>query len=340
MKSDAHLALKSLHIKATVCAALSTALIQHEELMGHPFLKTPKLTVVKHPDFWALAELRGDEFHIQVSTGVVTAISDLWANALTNETLCTDGGEHITKDIDRLTHVSLVWLLLHEMEHLSLGHFAFTGKMCLTETAQARGFSLVSRADTKPSFPNSIDPNLVEPCLELQADHDAMEMLLDSYSPDKWDELRVRAACISVVMVLIERTDSKQGIVPSSHPKAATRIFQLLGHISEMWSHPAQAIALQNSGALNPKDLPSDNEKKAFVHEVIRPAFFDAVKIAQTAKADNIRTDLGDPESFFQDVLIAKVGNPATLGTLKTVGAKEWAKLVLINEKIMAALGH
>ena len=321
-------------------AALETALRQIDELMGELFPKPPKLTVVEHPDFWALAELREDEFHIQVSTGVVAIISDLWADALTNNALCNDDGEHIAKDIDHLTHVSLVWLLLHEMEHLSLGHFAFTGKMCLTETAQAQRFSLVSRADTKPSFPNSINPNLVEPCLELQADHDAMEMLLDSYSPDKWDELRVRAACISVVMVLIERTDSKRGITHSSHPKAATRIFQLLGHISEMWSHPARAIALQNGVALNPNDLPSSSEKKRFVHDVIRPAFFDAVKIAQIAKADSIRTDLGDPEPFFQDILIAKAGNPATFGTLKTAGAKEWAKLVLVNEKIMAALGH
>lgn len=318
-------------------AALTTALKQVEELMGQPFSKPPKLTVIEHPDFWALAELRGSEFRIRVSTGVVTAISGLWADALTNKTLCNDDGIQITADIGHLTHVSLVWLLLHEMEHLSLGHFAFTGKMCLTETAQARDFSLVSRADTKPSFPNSIDPNLIEQCLELQADHDAMEMLLDSYSPDEWDELRVRAACISVVMVLIERADSKQGIVHSSHPKAATRIFQLLGHISEMWSHPARAISLQSGVALNPDHLPSDSEKKAFVHEVIRPAFFDAVKIAQTAKADSIRADLGDQESFFQDVLIAKVSDPATFGTLKTVGAKEWAKLVLINEKIMAA---
>jgi len=320
--------------------ALETALRQIEELMGEPFLKPPSLTVIEHPDFWALAELHRDEFHIRVSTGVVAAVSDLWADALTNETLCNDDGMHITDDIDHLTHVSLVWLLLHEMEHLSLGHFAFTGKMCLAETAQAQQFSLVSRVDTKPSFPTSIDPNLIEPCLELQADHDAMEMLLDSYSPNEWDELRVRAACISVVMVLIERTDSKRGITHSSHPKAATRIFQLLGHISEMWSHPARAIALQNGIALNPNNFPSDSEKKAFVHDVIRPAFFDVVKIAQTAKADSIRTDLGDPEHFFQDILIAKAGNPETFGSLKTAGAKEWAKLALVNEKIMAMLGH
>jgi len=63
----------------------------YDELMGAPFSKTPKLAVIEHPDFWALAELRGDEFHIRISTGVVAAISNLWADALTNETLCKDG---------------------------------------------------------------------------------------------------------------------------------------------------------------------------------------------------------------------------------------------------------
>lgn len=80
-------------------AALETALRQIDDLMGEPFSKTPLLTVTEHNDFWALAELRGEEFHIQVSTGVVTAIAALWADAMINETLYKDDGEQITKDM-------------------------------------------------------------------------------------------------------------------------------------------------------------------------------------------------------------------------------------------------
>ncbi|WP_298261299.1 hypothetical protein [uncultured Litoreibacter sp.] len=70
-------------------------------------------------------------------------------------------------------------------------------------------------------------------------------MLIDAYSSDEWEYLRVQTAAISAVMMLIEREDAKNNYEHLSHPKAATRIFQLLGHVIEMPMIQAK-IALQH----------------------------------------------------------------------------------------------
>jgi hypothetical protein len=178
----------------------------------------------------------------------------------------------------------------------------------------------------------------ITPCLELQADHEALEMMLDDYSMAKWNDIRMQAASIAAVIVLIERADAESGIEQRTHPEAATRIFQLLGHLVEMWSIPAHAKAkARGELSVREDDLPSEDEKQAFGKEVILPIFWDAVALAEAANAKSIISDLGSLEDFFADIGRAKLGQ---WDQLVTVGAMEWAKLKKVNASVLEHLGH
>ena len=72
--------------------------------------------------------------------------------------------------------------------------------------------------------------------MELQADHEALEEMLGNMGEVDWAKLRVTIASIASVMVLIEEIDSDNPNPSETHPKAATRIFQLLGHVGDMWT--------------------------------------------------------------------------------------------------------
>ncbi|APX17045.1 hypothetical protein BWR17_15200 [Phaeobacter inhibens] len=169
-------------------------------------------------------------------------------------------------------------------------------------------------------------------CLELQADHEASELLLGIYSIDAWKELCEKVLAISGTMMLIELEDVKNGAEGRTHPKAATRIFQLLGHLSEM---PLIRAQLNQDASL----IPHEEELQAFAHEVTIPCFFDAIQLAQAAGAVSIANDLGSPENFFKDLEIAKLGDPSRYVELKTEGAREWAKLWPCNEALKPILG-
>ncbi|MCG3267357.1 hypothetical protein [Yoonia sp. I 8.24] len=159
--------------------------------------------------------------------------------------------------------------------------------------------------------------------MELQADHEALEEMLGNMDDVDWAELRVTIASIASVMVLIEKIDADNPNHSETHPKAATRIFQLLGHVDDMWSIGT---------SLNVDDLPDPKRIQEFAKEVILPAYFDAVEMARSAEATSFIDDLGDPEVFFADIAHAKLGH---WDQLQTVGAKEWAELKDANEQIL-----
>ncbi|SNZ07419.1 hypothetical protein [Cohaesibacter gelatinilyticus] len=227
----------------------------------------------------------------------------------------------------------LDWVILHELQHWKLGHFELLNGVPTLH--------LISRSKRSSNPINSMPKELwhkVEPCLELQADHDAIDFMLDRYSTDGWQGIRTKATSIAAAMVLIEKIDTENGIKHSTHPKAATRIFQLLGHLTEMWSIPAHIIARnRNLKEVSEGDLPSKEEQQAFGKEVILPAFWDAVALAEIADAKTIVADLGSPEDFFADISCAKLGR---LTDLQTTGAKEWADLKNTNAAILNLLDY
>ncbi|MFY0624590.1 MAG: hypothetical protein JXQ89_23175, partial [Pelagimonas sp.] len=317
---------------------LATALQQMEELLGQPLAITPRLDVIDDSSFWALIELQAEDLCIRASTGVASTLAAFWDAAYASKTFLGGAGRPVTANKDDMLHLSLVWLMLHELQHFDLNHFDLMGCPFVGETAQSHQFAIASRAPAKPNplpdFPISDLPK-VPLCLELQADHDASELLLDAYSADEWESLRYRAMAISAVMMLIEQEDATNTAPLSTHPKAATRIFQLLGHITEMPLIPAQRIAIINGyDAIDPNDLPSNEEQTAYGKEVSIPCFFDAVNLAQIAGADSIRQDLGEAQDFFADVGIAKAADPEGFDAFKTNGARQWADLVLFNETL------
>ncbi len=324
-------------------AALQDALQQYEEIMGDPFPTEVELDPIEDTQFWAVVgSLANDNIYIKASTSIVGTVETLWNKVFQNDNSLSQSPLFQGIDIEALIHTSIMWLMHHELEHYALGHFGVSNQNYATETSLGHDFALIKRSPVrkfKVAGLNQIDYIMLERCLELQADHDAIEMILEAYSPDRWDELRLRAACISMIMVIIDTEDMKHTVVDTSHPKAATRIFQLLGHISEMPIIPAQRAAIENGyDTIRTEDLPSEQEQTAFVSEVAIPVFLDAVALAEAAGAKTILDDLGEPSEFFNDVAIAKTCDPALFDQLQTDGAKEWKDLVLINEQIMAAI--
>lgn len=286
--------------------AFTWSAIRAQEWYYMSWVHDLNLKIVDHVDLFC-SVARTPDLVVDVSTGCVVAIENLSK----------------TTTISFDPENALEWLILHELHHAALGHFELQDGVPVLH--------LVSRA-TVPVCPLVGIPETewpdVSPCLELQADHEAIEMVLGGFDVSDWSGLRVLAASISAVMVLIEKADEALDGQHSTHPKAATRIFQLLGHISEMW-----AIKHQLSG----QELPSDDQIQSFSKDVILPAYFDAVALAKAAEATNIAADLGEVDVFFADIARAKLGD---WGALQTVGVKEWARLKPLNEKLLPMLPY
>lgn len=324
-------------------AAFEAALLHYEEIMGQQPVATPRVRWIDTPEFWASVERDGDGYLLQVTTGLVDKTAQLWADAYADEGFQAGAGQPVASDAAQMTHISLIWLMLHELHHIDLNHFDLTGGFHIAETRNAPCYSVAQRAALQPDPMMGLPPDLriaAPLCLELQADHDAAEMLLEAYSPQEWESLRHRAMAVSAMMMLIEREDTKHGDKGKTHPKAATRIFQLLGHVAELPLIPAQVQArLKGADQIDPDDLPPEAEQQAYGRQVTIPCFFDAVNLARIADADTIRHDLGEAQAFFSDIEVAKSADPDRFATLSTQGAQEWARLALSNRPILSALG-
>ncbi|MCG7492489.1 hypothetical protein [Thalassobius sp. Cn5-15] len=262
------------------------------------------MNIVGHVGFFSSVTQTPD-LVVQVSTGCLTALEELQAETSVTFNLET----------------ALQWLILHELHHADLGHFEMM-----------RGvptLNLVARAEAQPVCLNTLpqdDWPKIAPCLELQADHDAMEMMLGSFDELDASELRELVASITAAIVLIEQAGAGREADLITHPKAATRIFQLLGHVGEMWAIPTQ---------VNGAPLPPEQQIQAFSKDVILPAYFDAVSLAKAAGAEAITADLGSPEAFFADIANAKLRR---WDALITSGAQEWASLKSVNELLLPLL--
>jgi len=301
-------------IEAFIKLAFDGSVSRMKPFLGEAGVLCPVLEVVEHTNFFASAVLQYD-LVVQISTGCVSAI----------ELLSDDCAVELGFGF------ALEWLILHELHHAVLGHFELTQGTPILH--------LVSRKNRKTVPLDGLPKDLwrkVSPCFELQADHDALEMMLGDYSAGDWASIRTRATSISAVMILIEKAGGGEGDKTSTHPHAATRIFQLFGHVAEMWSIPAHAKAnARGEQAIRGEDLPLQVVVQAFSNEVVLPVFWDALALAKAVDAKSIISDLGSPEDFFADIGRAKLGH---WDELVTVGAKEWATLKDVNEAILPLL--
>lgn len=313
---------------------LNLALKKIVKIIGTSAITHSNISFVNQDNIFALSTLKKETPFIQIDTEAIDNTIELWSCVQKEGISLLDGSEDNGLEKGGLNEASIVWLILHEIQHFELGHFELLGRDQISEAGGVQEFGLISRPDSAQPRITDIDYLKLERCLELQADHAATKLFLEPYSTDEWEELRVRIACIVAVMVLIDVEDSKNNFEHSSHPKAATRIFQLMGHVSEMPLVPAQLKAKEQNTTIHPDDIPSEKEQQAFSKQVAIPAFYDAIALAQAAGAEHIIEELGDLPAFFQDVLLAKTNSDGDPSQFKTEGAKEWAELIVINEQL------
>ncbi|WP_131818824.1 hypothetical protein [Tritonibacter mobilis] len=277
------------------------------------------IEVVDDTSFWASIEQFDSGPVLHVSTGVEATINRLWQEVTKNMLVRRKFTHTAVFDLNTFIHLSLEFLVCHELSHFDLGHFELADKFGVAQRSRQVVHTIdVVRYDLR---------HLAALCLEMQADHEATDTLLGAYSAEGWREVREKVLAISGMMMLIEREEAKLDFDEKTHPKAATRIFQLLCHVAEM---PLIDAHLQLDASL----LPQADEIERFGKEVTLPCYFDAVYLAEVAGAKSIEADLGSPVDFFADMAIVKLGDPSRYSDLKTNGAKEWAQLWECNEKL------
>ncbi|MBO6815721.1 MAG: hypothetical protein JJ891_12725 [Rhizobiaceae bacterium] len=322
-------------------------LSRYEKCTDEAFPGAVEWDFPKTDQFIALAEPHPDDngkggVRVVISSGVVDRLTDAWNAAMEYSGQSSDPHFLNVGDVDEAIEYSMQWLMLHELHHFQMGHFKLKGGMGLVETYQSAAFALAMRSDNDASSLIEMLPleerKPAERCLELQADHDTIDMMLDGYSNTNWPELRFLAACNFMIMILIEQEERLTKDDPNrTHPKAATRIFQLLGHLASMYLIPAK-IKAQEKGLdrPDPNNLPPESEIIAFQSEVVYPAFADAALIAKANGADAIVQELGDFTDLIADIGALQLPNDNPI--LKTEGAIEYAELEALNFKLMQML--
>ena len=308
----------------------ATALDRYARVMEEDYPGAVHLTVKTYDGFQALAVPDGDGVRIIVSSGVVDAVKMSWQGIIAEQHTAKDGHRLNAGDIDQAIDASLEFLILHELHHHYLEHFKLSGPSGIAETSLHAGFGLTSRDDPEPSGMDHLSAEqrrLYRRCMELQADHDAMEVLFDAWSLEGWDVLRFYAAAVFVVMVLIER-EERCSEDQSNHPKATTRMFQMLGFLARLW-----VPFTQHSGI-----SPSQTDLAAYHREVIVPALADAMLIADIVNPGQADRAFGTIEDFLADLDRIQDLQLSDLSELKTPGAHEYAELSPINAEVIALL--
>lgn len=327
---------------ATLSIARNLALNCYVSAMGEAFPAEVLLEIPGDQNFLALAQPSGNSIELVISKGAVAAVQALWHDAMALSDSLPKETQLNVGNVEQAVDASLQWLILHELHHFQMGHFMLVGGQAISETTVSPALGLTSRSSKEPILLDTLDPSERLParrCLELQADHDGTEMLLDGYSTDGWPILRFYAASIFAMMVLIEQQESIHDDDKREYPKAATRIFQMLGYLSTMWMVPA-TLKAHRLGLDQPRteDLPSTEEIEAFHAEVVAPAFADAVLLARAGGMQRIIDDLGDPADFIADIRRAQQPGESTPDDFLTAGGREYAELEPINTKVLALL--
>lgn len=321
---------------------------QYEVVMGERITPEPALAIETDGEFSALVEPDEDGYRIHVTTGTIEALELLWSESLKDAELLSPAGsshEAVEYDAANLADVSLIWLFLHELMHFRLGHFEWVPGSCLAESQAARKFSLVSRAQEVSANLEFLSPDeqpSLSPCLELQADYDTIDVMLDVYGDDRWEELRIRSACIFAVMALIEREDQRWENRSGTHPLSSTRFFMMLGHLFQMWAHRGAELEEDKTvgSRLRSGDKLLADQFQDYADAMLAPALNDAIILANTAKARSLLEDVGGDGGLLQDLWTIQYAEGLSTYMLKSDGAKQWLHLMPINEKIMIAAGH
>jgi hypothetical protein len=336
-----------MRAKSALHDASNRAVRLYEQTMGEAFPRDVELVVYDDTSFEAWVEDSGGITLLHMTTGVYDAVAGLWSEVcihaphLISPEVTGDG-----MDVDVYINDALDWLMLHELHHSQMGHLKYIGSARLFEAAVPSRLAALSRATIIKNAPIDTLPadekRLTHYCLELQADDDSTDMMLGGFDENYWPEQRRMGLAIFSVMVLIEREDRLSGSLSDTHPKSATRIFQLIGHLAELWHvHIRQTGLAQGLTTLETSALKEEHTAayRAFIKNVVMPVVHDAPILAAVLGEERIVDELGDPLQFIEDINKAKNDQWSKATDFQTVGAQQWAELVGFNSKLMKVLG-
>lgn len=311
--------------------AYHAALDRYEMVMGQAFPAQSILHTHSTSDFVALARPLTDGVEIVVSKGVVDDVTTLWQKVMTLSDNMPEAMQLNVLNVDEAVDASLMWSILHELHHEQIGHLSLVGPAGISETAIKAELGLTSRSTSKPSVLKGMGKKktlAIKRCLELQADHDALEIILDHYSDQGWEYVRFYMAAAMAMMVLIDQQDEADDD-DRTHPYAETRAFQLVGILSQLWKPTSTADWEQ----------PDDDEIQEFYKEVVVPSVADFFVIVTAAGQSNIVQSWDDIDAFFDDILLLEDPDDPDLSQLKTKGAREYASLAATNQEAIELLG-
>lgn len=323
---------------------LARAVQLFEQNLGFAPQSRVDLQISAGADFAVSVAEDGEHFVLSVTQGTVDEIDRIWDLLWETPVLTIgEGFERLAFDgqkidgFENLADLSLTWLLLHELMHAEMDHLAFAPEARLVEV----GLPVIERERDVPAGLDEGDLPLIDKCFELQADCEATDVFLGLYDQNCWDDLRVQAVCIFVVMALIERENVHLGNQGVTHPKAGTRFITLMGHLFQMWLYPNATLDTSSGDTIiKTPELPDEEEFNAYSHAVLTPLVGDAAFVAGYCEAHAFLKDIGGAGELFQDVFAAQYAEELTPETFFTEAGREWLQLRAINEKMMVASGH
>lgn len=324
--------------------ALNAALERYDDRVGEPFPHEVELEINPSNEFLALVFPIKTGVMIEVTEAVVARIEDAWAatlalsNALPSESQIALLGDH-----DHVVDVALRWLVQHELNHVAVGHFTLTAGAGIVEGGGATQFALARQKTPQPSPLDALsadDQISASLCLELQADHDATEIVLGAYFNENHELFRYYTICVALVIFVIEQIDREQGNEEISHPKASTRLFMLLAYLVELPLIPAYKRAHAEGLEHMPEDyLPDEKEVQQYSKAVVGPVFAACQIMAEAFELPGILDELGGTEAFFGDIQKAATGGHSAVEQFETDCAKQWAALKPLNDRLLKMLG-
>lgn len=326
-------------------AAVSEAIRRYGEGMEESFPAEFEVTLGSENQFRARVRSLGAVNIVEVDGAVLAGIDRLWDQVWDSTVLIGDSGKRVPDDDgstltrDIMAHLSLTWLVLHELMHVRLGHLELIGTAELIETEETTGSAGAMRAALNGAL-TTAEHTLFRPCLELQADNEATEVMFGRYGESEWDRFRIEAAAIFVVMALMENADMANPIGKRIYPRVATRFFTLFAQLFQYWLYPgAELYAGDGESFVRAAREPTGEAFQRYMKHVLAFAIADAVQIASHAGAKGFLADLGGGGDLFKDIYDIQYADDLARADLKTAAAREWRELLPVNEKIMSIMG-
>ena len=325
-------------------ASLARSLARYEERVGQSFPVPTSIRCVSDGTFWASA--RGDkgQLTLTVSIGALSRIRTVWDRTLSiSSVLPPEQRIALLGHEAHAVETSVAWLIQHELNHHAIGHFDLIDGAGLAEGVSPYGLGIVERTRRAQSRLSALTPkerSELHQCLELQADHDATEIVLGAYSAENWPLFRYYSICILVVIFIIEAEERQSSDPLRYHPYAATRLFMLIAHLVELPTIPGIKRAHAEGLDHLPKSyLPPAEETFAYRSKVVKPVMAASQIIAEACGIPEAWDDLGTVDAFFADIDAILIHHADKPEAFQTQGAKQWAELKPLNVEYLRMLG-